>query len=419
MKNYTLHLPEGVYDSLWKEASKKDDLKSTIKNIFKAYSYNLIETPTFEYLDVFTIGEESMQRSDIYKWVNRQGELVAMRNDNTRAIARVFATQNKHLPFPQRYCYIANCFRYPKRYQGKMHEFTQAGVELIGDCSVQSDVEIIKIAIESLLATGIEDFTIHIGSTQFLSCILHDVGLPDEEQKQVYQSIQNKDAVNLRAILKRNNANEEMLEAIFYLVQRVGKVDILQEVKNKITSDQSQKALTYLEDIYCLLEDYGLTEYVRFDFSILSYGHYYTNMMFQGFASGIGSAVVEGGRYDTLLCKFGTDAPAVGFGINIDLLLQKLIQDSGLEELNHSKTLFVYHTETHQIANQIASHFRKNKMTVENYLSDNIDQAIEYAQTTKMGGLLYFKEADSVEIYNLQEGTKYVTYVGELLGVRN
>lgn len=415
MKNYTLHIPEGVKDFLGYEAELKEYIQNQIKQLFQIYGYQLVETPTFEYLDVFTLGENTFQSPELYKWVNRQGELVALRSDMTRSIARVVATQNSNLKHIQRYAYVANSFRYPERYQGKIHEFTQAGVELIGEKSCESDAEVIKLAIEALRAAGVEDFTIHLGSAVFLSHMLKEMGLDENDQEKVYKAIEQKDAVSLKAILDHTLVESEVKGAIFSLIQTAGTIELLQKVKGKVTSDGTQEALGHLENIYAILEDYGVSEYILFDLSVLSYASYYTGIMFQAFTKDVGSAVVEGGRYDTLLKAFGKDLPAVGFGMNINLILQKLEKEALNQKDASQKTLIVYTPQARKLALQVGEQFRRQGLVVENCLSYTIEEALRYGKQSEVGGVLYFKDEEKVTLYNIEKGTNECVGIESLL----
>ncbi|PHV71014.1 ATP phosphoribosyltransferase regulatory subunit [Sporanaerobium hydrogeniformans] len=414
MKNYTLHIPEGVRDYIGEEASIKETLQNQIKKVFTGYSYNLIETPTFEYLDVFTLGENSFQKPQLYHLINRQGEVVALRSDMTRAIARVASTQNSQCPFPQRYAYMANSFRYPERYQGKLHEFTQGGIELIGINSIEADAEVIKVAIDALRAVGVEDFTIHIGSSQFLEYTLSDIGLSEKSKEAVYKAIDHKDAVSLRSILEAAHMDSETLEMLLELMQCAGKIELLRSVKERMSAPASKAALTYLEELYEVLEDYGASQYVLFDFSLLSYANYYTGVMFQIFTKGVGSAIVEGGRYDGLLQMFKENRPAVGFGVHIHLLLQKLLKEKVVPSMNKSRTLVFYKREARQMALKVIEGFRKDGLVVETSFFDTFEETLAYGKQMGMGGVLYFKEDDKVEIYNLEKDTMQETNVNAL-----
>ena len=92
MKNYRLKTSEGVRDYLGNEALLKEKVETNVRNFLLHYGYELVKTPTFEYVDVFAT-EDFFQQPDLYTLINRQGEFLALRNDMTSSIARVVATK--------------------------------------------------------------------------------------------------------------------------------------------------------------------------------------------------------------------------------------------------------------------------------------------------------------------------------------
>lgn len=414
MKNYALHIPEGVKDYIGEEAALKELIQNKVKKVFRTNSYNLVETPSFEYLDVCSLGEGSYQQPSLYHLVNRQGELMALRSDMTRAIARVIGTQKAEIPSPQRFSYLANSFRYPERYQGKLHEFTQAGVELIGTKSMAADAEVIKIAIKCLEEVGVTEFNVHIGCSQFLEYILDDFSIEKAKQEEVFKAIEAKDAVKVKGILKASQMEADTLELLLELIQCSGKIELLRTVKSKMPSQRSKAAVEEMEKLYEELENYGMNEWIIFDFSLMSYGKYYTGMMFQIFTLGVGAALVEGGRYDKLLCKFGKDLPAVGFGMNINFVMQRLLKQKNLEERQSKRTLVVSTPITRKECEEVSDSLRENNHIIENSLMDHIEEALSYAKKSGMTEVMYFKHGNQVEIYNLESGTKEERTINQL-----
>ncbi|QEH69644.1 ATP phosphoribosyltransferase regulatory subunit [Cellulosilyticum sp. WCF-2] len=419
MKNYALHIPEGVKDYTGEEAALKGKIQDQVKKVFEGYSYHWVETPTFEYLNVFTTEKAGFQSPSLYKFVNRQGEMLALRSDMTRAIARVIGMQKAESMMPKRYAYMTNSFRYPERYQGKLHEFTQAGVELIGKNSIEADAEVIKLAITALKKVGVTDFTVHIGSSQFLKCTLSDLGLGEAAVEKVYEAIDQKNAVLLKDVLQEAIKDEETLALLLELIECAGHIDLLRSVKKKMNSPQAVKALDEMEQLYELLEDYGVSESILFNFSLLSYGNYYTGMMFQVFTPYIGTAIVEGGRYDHLLEEFGKDLPAVGFGMHMNAILQRLIKQKPLTPLYSKCTLVVANKQTRKICYEVSDHHRESGMVIENSFTDNIEEAKAYAKAVGMGGILHYKDYNKVDVYNLAEGTVQEATINELYRVEN
>lgn len=415
MKNYTLHIPEGVKDFLWDEAKMKSIIADRIKALFCSHGYHMIETPTFEYLDVWTLGDTTMQDPGLYKWINRQGEIVALRSDMTKSIARVVATQNSMRPLPQRYTYVSNVFRYPERYQGKQHEFTQAGIELIGHNGCGSDAEIIMLAIEALKEAGVEDFTIHIGSATFLREMLKELGATKDEEASIYRAIDLKDAVTLKHILSQLDGTGEVVEALVHLMQRSGGIELVKEIKGKLTSDTAHKALEDLESLYVRLKDFDVEKYILFDFSMLSYASYYTGVMFQGFTEGVGAAIVEGGRYDGLVSQFGKDIPAVGMAMHINWILQKL-QFNKVALKKVPTTLLMWDKEMGKVAIGIGKSYREEGLVIEYSLTNQLEETLQYAREQEIGGVMYFRKDGYVEVYDITEGNRSVVQLAELGG---
>ena len=405
MKNYALHIPEGVKDYIGEEAALKEFIQNKVKKVFRTNSYNLVETPSFEYLDVFSLGEESYQQPSLYHLVSRQGELMALKSDMTRSIARLVGTQKSEVSYPQRFSYLANSFRYPERYQGKLHEFTQAGIELIGNTSMASDAEVIKIAIKCLQEAGVTEFNVHIGSSQFLEYILEDFGMDKANQEEVFKAIEAKDAVKVKDVLKAAQMEGETLELLLELIQCSGQIELLRTVKAKMPSERSKKALEEMEKLYEMLENYGMNDYIIFDFSLMSYGKYYTGMMFQIFTLGVGAALVEGGRYDKLLCKFGKDLPAVGFGMNINFVMQRLLKQKDLNQRQSKRTLAVSTVVTRKVAEEVCDSLRENQTIIEHSLVDDIDEALTYAEKAGLSYVMHFKHGDKVDLYDVERGT--------------
>lgn len=414
MKNYALHIPEGVKDYIGEEAALKELIQNKVKKVFRTNSYNLVETPSFEYLDVFALGEESYQQVSLYHLVSRQGELMALRSDMTRAIARVIGTQKSEGLYPQRFSYLANSFRYPERYQGKLHEFTQAGVELIGNKSMAADAEVIKIAVKCLQEVGVTEFNVHIGSSQFLEYILEDFGIEKAQQEEVFKAIEAKDAVKVKSILKASRMEADTLELLLELIQCSGQIALLRTVKAKMPSKRSKEAVEEMERLYELLENYGINEYITFDFSLMSYGKYYTGMMFQIFTLGVGAALVEGGRYDKLLCKFGKDLPAVGFGMNINFVMQRLLKQKDLNKRQSKRTLVVSTPVTRKVCQEVCDGLRSENLILENSLVDDIDEALAYAKRAGLSSVFHFKSGDKVDVYNVERGTVEETTINQL-----
>ncbi len=388
MKNYKLQVPEGVLDYIDQDINKKELIEGKIKDLFLRFNYKLIETPTFEYLDVFQEDKKTFQETSLYHLTNRQGELMALKSDMTRAISRVVATQKKENV--ERFTYLTNTFRYPARYQGKLHEFTQAGIELIGDNSINADFEVIYLAISALKEIGLKEFSIHIGSSEFLTAMMEGLNFYDDKQKQILEYINTFDAVGLKKFLTEQNVDKDMLAIFVELIESVGKIDLLLNLKSKIKNDKALVALNKLEKLYNMISSSGLEKYVLFDFSVLSFGNYYTGISFQGFAKGVGFRILEGGRYDGLIKSFGFDKPAVGFAIYLNYLIN-------LIELPKQKEIILLgYSDNVSLLSTVLEKYKDYRIQMS---CDDVNKCLEYAKEKGIKKVVFI--TDEIKEYTL------------------
>ena len=158
MKKQLLHTPEGVRDIYNEECEKKLLLQSDLLGILKGYGYHPIQTPTFEFFDIFGKEIGTTPSKELYKFFDREGNTLVLRPDMTPSIARAAAKYFMDEDMPIRLCYMGNTFINNSSYQGRLKESTQLGAELIGDSTVDADAEILSMTVECLQKAGLKDF---------------------------------------------------------------------------------------------------------------------------------------------------------------------------------------------------------------------------------------------------------------------
>ena len=167
MDKYKKHVPDGVEDCLPAECYIKRNIEGTLRRMFILSGFEEIETPTYEFFDVFQSGVGSYIQESMIKFVDTKGRILVLRPDITVPIARVAATKLSIKDQTKRLFYIQNSYATAEPAFGKAGEFTQAGIELIGQSRYQADAEVIAMAIKSLEAAGLTNFTIDIGQVGF------------------------------------------------------------------------------------------------------------------------------------------------------------------------------------------------------------------------------------------------------------
>ena len=187
-----LHTPEGVRDIYNVECGKKLTLESRLKKTLHLYGYHDIQTPTFEYFDVFRKEIGTIPSKELYKFFDREGNTLALRPDITPSVARAAATLFGEEDLPIRLCYTGNTFINHSSYQGRLKEVTQLGAEFIGDDSVEADAEMLALVIESMQAVGLREFQLNVGNLGFFYSLIEDASLDEEAKERVIELVNNR-----------------------------------------------------------------------------------------------------------------------------------------------------------------------------------------------------------------------------------
>ena len=329
MKNILLHTPEGVRDIYGNELAGKEHIEQVIGRKLSSFGYESIETPTFEFFDVFSKEIGTTPSKELYKFFDKEGNTLVLRPDFTPSIARCAAKYYMDETQPIRFCYKGNTFINAGSLQGKLKEITQMGAELMNDDSVEADAEMIALVVESLLQTGLKEFQLSIGEVEYFKGLCEEAGLSTETAEDLRELISGKNLFGAEELLKERNVCIEERERLLKVSDFFGAVEILDEAENQVHNETSKQAVLHLKKLYEVLKAYGVEKYISFDLGMLSKYHYYTGVIFKAFSYGVGDAIVKGGRYDKLHGCFGKSAPAIGFAVVIDDLLLSLERQNG------------------------------------------------------------------------------------------
>ena len=331
MNKKLVHTPEGVRDIYGEEYAKKLRIESLIMENIRSYGYEDIQTPTFEFFDVFSKEVGTTPSRELYKFFDKEGNTLVLRPDFTPSIARCAAKYFPETDVPVRFCYMGNIFTNNSNLQGKLKEATQMGAELIGDASAEADGEMAAMVIESLLAAGLKDFQLSVGNVEYFKGICMEAGLDEETELELREFISGKNYFGAEELLREKQVAGKYRDALLQVTDLYGSCDALGQAKALVHNERSLEAIGRLEALYEVLCCYGVEKYVSFDLGMLSKYHYYTGVIFKAYTYGVGDAIVKGGRYDTLLGRFGKNAPAIGFLVSF---LSSLTNTSFLELLS-------------------------------------------------------------------------------------
>lgn len=408
MKQQNLHTPDGVRDIYSVEYRKKNELEHKLQRVFQLYGYHNVQTPMFEYFDVFGKEVGTIPSKELYKFFDREGNTLVLRPDITPSIARMATTLYDTEKMPIRLCYKGNTFINHSSYRGRLHETTQAGAELIGIDSVEADAEMVVMAVESLKEVGLHDFQIHIGNVEFFESLIAETNLENEKELQLREFISNRNYFGVDELLQNANTKATTKAAFQILPELIGGVEILREAKKYALNFKSIEALKRLEELYNLLVAYGVEKHITFDLSMSGTYGYYTGIIFRGYTYGTGDAIVKGGRYDHLLEKFGKPSPSIGFVIVVDELLNAFARQKLTIPYKSKNTFILYDANRQAEAIKLAKEFRASGKPTELVLKREDKKIEEYISCAKQNlcvSMMYLRNTNDIEMVNLLTGT--------------
>lgn len=417
MKNL-LHTPEGVRDIYDRECARKNIVEQRILRQMQLFGYSVIETPMFEFFDIFAKERGSVSDREMYKFFDRYNNTVVLRPDMTPAIARCVTKFYGEETMPQRLCYLGHTFTNSASYKGRLYEVTQSGAELIGDDSAQADAEMIAMVIQSLRSAGLKEFQVELGEVEFFRGLLEEAGISEEEGDELRELIENKNYFGVEDYISNVLKKADFKDVFLKLPELFGSVDNIRQAKEMTKNQRAQSAIDRLEKVHQILKEYGLTEYISYDLGMLSKFSYYTGIIFKAYSYGIGDYMVSGGRYDKLLVQFGRDISAIGFAITIDRLMSALSSQKVEFDTSVADVLVVYEEQRTGEAVQVLTRYRrigKRAMGMPMEGEKERKEYIAYAKEKGMTQLIFMKETSILKT-DINTGKDLEKNLEEILG---
>lgn len=324
MDNQKLRIPTGMQDTLPGECCAKRQLESKMRRLFALHGYQEIETPILEYYSTLDDATYGYRPEQLWKTFDRGGHVLALRPESTIPAVRMAAGQLKNEPLPLRLCYVQNVAKYNSDMLSLLCEQTQAGVELLGESSLQSDCEVIALAVELLKDAGLEDFQIELGQANFFRGFMMEAGLNDEQIEHVRTLVEQKNALGMQMYLRSIDVSEEVVQRLMMLPRLYGDASVLDEAAALTKHPLCRKSLHSLRIALDMLSNYGCEKYMTIDLGMVHEAGYYSGLIFQGQTRDVGQPLLSGGRYNGMAARFGREMPSVGFGVSLKLLMMAL-----------------------------------------------------------------------------------------------
>ena len=336
---------KGMKDILPAEQRMRDYVQQKILMTYRQNGFERISTPIVE-------DSENLDKSDggdnlnlIFKILKRGEKLTAalagqevsektltdmgLRYDLTLPLTRFYSENRNNLQFPFKVIQTDRVYRAERPQKGRLREFVQCDIDILGDASSNAEVELIEVTAQAMINIGFKDFTINVNDRRILRNMLETMGFAKESLDSVCISFDKMDKIGSEGVKKELEEKGFPQSAISALVDFINSSDeiTLESVANKCSDPSIADSLKYIIKTAGQISE-GRYK-IKYCPSLVRGQGYYTGAVFEIACEGFSGAVGGGGRYDNLIGKFiGQDIPAVGFSIGFERICNILLDQN-------------------------------------------------------------------------------------------
>ena len=315
-------LPDGIEEILPEEAKHLESLRRKILDTFACWGYELVIPPFIDYLDSLLTGSGHDLELQTFKLTDQiSGEMLGVRADMTPQVARIDA-HNLNAEWPTRLCYTGTILHTKGDPLEKTRSPMQIGAELYGHAGKESDVEVIRLMLEMLAMSGLQNVHLDLGHVGIYRALSKQAGLNDVQEAELFDVLQRKARPELQELMAGYSINEELKATFLKLPQLNGGKEIIAKARAVLltANDEVRQALADLEAIADKLSVCFPSLPVSFDLAELRGYHYHTGVVFAAFVPSVGKEIARGGRYDNIGAIFGRARAATGFSADLKVL---------------------------------------------------------------------------------------------------
>ncbi len=358
---------KGTNDYLPNEVEIRDYLSDKILSVYKENGFEHITTPIIEdieNLDKSDGGEnlnlifKIMKRGDkldkaLEKGVTSQNENeladMGLRYDLTLPLSRYYANNKDKLTIPMKCIQMDRVYRAERPQKGRLREFIQCDIDIIGSESTDSEIELILTTTKALDAIGMKNYKVKVNDRRLLRAVLASFGFAESELDSVCITFDKMDKIGLDGVVEELNEKGFDGKAIESFKNFLEKKDFSLDSVAVILEDKTPaESLKHIIDTVGELTDNAYE--VVFDLSLVRGQGYYTGTVFEVESIDFKGAIAGGGRYDNLIGKFlNENVPAVGFSIGFERIFS-ILMEHGIDITSRQKKIAVMYDEQEFIA---------------------------------------------------------------------
>ncbi len=417
--------PRGTRDLLPDEMEGRRRVEALLRESFERYGYQEVQTPTFEHLELITAKSGEEITKHLYSFKDKSDRNLALRPELSAPTIRLYVNELRNRPKPRKLYYFENCFRYERTQKGRYREFWQAGVELVGSNRAEAEAEVVALSMDCLANVGLKKYSLIIGNLGILRAILNHYKIPEDKQNHIFSLLDKKDLEGLQHFLNQESMSQQAKVTLWNLLkrqkgsERIGLTE-LESGLNDETKEIIKSELENFKEFLNLLEGFGVTNY-EIDFLIARGLDYYTGMVFEIFADGLGAQnqICGGGTFSLVKLMGGGDLPSCGFAFGFDRLMLALESQNQLPTASAVPQVFVV-PESWKMLNraiEIVSFLRKEVACDLEIMGRKLDKSLSYADAEGIPYVLIVSEeaeGDNVILKNMQTGEQKLMNLNEV-----
>ncbi len=315
-------LPEGIQEVLPAEARRLEHLRRELLDLFALWGYELVIPPFIEFLDSLLTGTGHDLDLQTFKLTDQlSGRMLGVRADMTPQAARIDA-RNLHRDAPTRLCYLGTVLHALSDSLEKSRSPLQVGAELYGHAGIDSDLEIVRLMLETLAVAGIQNVHVDLGHVAIFRALASLAGLDNHREAIVFDIMQRKAIPELNDLLDTFQLEGPVRSMLAELPRLNGAEGVLERARKVFSGCHKEvvSALDYLDELSQRLSLRFPSLLINFDLAELRGYHYQTGVVFAAFVPGVGREIARGGRYDEIGKVFGRARPATGFSADLKVL---------------------------------------------------------------------------------------------------
>ncbi|WNL40298.1 ATP phosphoribosyltransferase regulatory subunit [Halomonas sp. PAMB 3264] len=314
-------LPDGMDEVLPPQASRMEELRRTLLDLYYVWGYDQVMPPPVEFLDSLLTGTGTELDLQTFKLTDQlTGRMMGASADVTPQVARMDAHSLKRQG-PVRLCYCTNVLRAKADQHQGGRSPVQVGVELFGHAGLEADSEIIRLALASLSAAGASEIHLALGHIGIFRALVEAAALDRDQESAIFDALALKSPGELSRQVSAHVKDPVLSDMFLALGELHGDATILADARERFAGAPASvaAALDQLEALNrTVLAHFDVALY--FDLAELRGYQYHTGMMFAAYVPGYGHALAKGGRYDDTGRAFGRARPATGFSMDLKQL---------------------------------------------------------------------------------------------------